>query len=145
MKKTAVVTGATSGLGRALVHGLARRGFRLVVPCRSLDKAEALRTSLRLHCPGVELDFVPCDLADLAGVARCGEVIAARHPVIDLVVANAAITSSRRTLTPQGVEMTFAVNHLSHFVLIHWLLDNLFTHSRVITVASSGARWGRAC
>lgn len=143
MKKTAVVTGATAGLGRALAHRLVRRGYKLVIPCRGLEKAEALRASLTLRFPQVELDFLPCDLADLASVARCGEAIAARHPVIDLIVANAATVSPRKILTPQGVERTFAVNHLAHFVLVHWLLDNLFTHSRVITVASSGARWAR--
>ena len=141
MRKTAVVTGATSGLGRALAHNLARRGFDLIVPCRSLRKAEALRSSVALHSPGAALDFIHCDLSDLDAVARCGDRIALKHPVIDLIVANAATVSTGRALSAQGLELTFAVNHLAHFLLVNRLLDNLFTHSRVITVASSGARW----
>ena len=142
MKKTAVITGATRGLGWALAHHLGRAGYRLVLPWRSSDRAEALRDSLKFHAPGVELDFIACDLADLKSVARCGESLAERHPVIDLVIANAATVSPRRSLTPQGVELTFAVNHLAHFVLLQWLAANLYTHSRVIVVASSGARRG---
>jgi len=143
VKKTAVVTGATSGIGRALVNDLARRGFRLVLPCRDPDKALALRAEVCLHSPGAQFDFVPCDLADLASVRKCGQLIADRHPVVDLVVACAATVEPRKTLTRQGVERTLAVNHLAHFTLIHWLLGNFYVHSRVILVASSAARWAR--
>ena len=123
-----------------LAHSLARRGYRLVIPCRSLARADSLRSGICLHTPAAELDFVLCDLADLAAVQRAGQGIAERHPVIDLVVANAATVSPRLAFSPQGVERTFAVNHLSHFVLVQWLFGNLYTHSRILSVASSGAR-----
>ena len=129
-------------MGWVLAHNLARRGYALVLPCRSLNKAESLRTSILLHSAGAILDFVPCDLADLSSVQRCARTIAERHPVIDLVIANAASVAREKTLSAQGVELTFAVNHLAHYVLVQWLAANLYTHSRVILVASSGARWG---
>jgi len=142
VKKTAVITGATSGVGRCLAHKLASRGFKLVVPCRSLDNADRLRREIRRQTPGAELDFVLCELSDLRSVKKCGEIIAEKHPVIDLVVANAAVVSPEKVLTPQGVELTFAVNHLAHFVLLQWLVGNLYIHSRVLIVASSTAKWG---
>lgn len=141
MKKTAVITGATGGLGAALAADLARRGYRLVLPCRNADKGFALRAEILLHCPKAELDFLPCNLADLADVAKCGQAIAARHPVIDLVVANAATVEQNYCQSAQGIEKTFAVNHLAHFTLAHWLLPRLYVHSRLIFVASGAARY----
>ena len=126
-----------------LAHDLARRGYRLVLPCRSQEKALALRNAICLHSPRTEFDFVLCDLADLASVSRCAQHIARHHPVIDLMVANAATVEPTLALSAQGVERTFAVNHLAHCTLIWWLLENLYVHSRVLVVASSAAKWAR--
>jgi len=142
VKKTAVVTGATGGLGYALASTLSKQGYRLVLPCRNIDKAEGLRTSLAVNHPGALLDFIPCDLSDLASVRDCGRTIRDRYPVIDLVVANAATVEPRRILTAQSIERTFAVNHLAHFLLISWLIPSFYIHSRLVFVASSSARRG---
>jgi NAD(P)-dependent dehydrogenase (short-subunit alcohol dehydrogenase family) len=143
MKKTAVITGATGGIGAALAKTLVRRGYRLVLPCRNADKCKELAEDIRLGNPTAELDFVLCDLSDLNSVASCGEKIIRRHPVIDLVIANAATVEPVFAASAQGIEKTFAVNHLAHFTLISWLLNNLFVHSRIVVVASSAARYGR--
>jgi NAD(P)-dependent dehydrogenase (short-subunit alcohol dehydrogenase family) len=139
VKKTAVVTGATGGIGHVLAATLCREGYRLVLPCRSIDKAEALRSHLGVHLPGCLLDFIPCELSDLASVQVCASTILDRYPVIDLVIANAATVEPKLTLTPQSIERTFAVNHLAHFVLLSWLMARFYVHSRVIFVASSAA------
>lgn len=143
MRKTAVITGATGGIGAELASALARRGYKLVLPCRSISKAQALRAAIQLHSPATEFDFLPCNLSDLASVAKCARAIAERHPVIDLVIANGATVQPARTFSAQGVEMTFAVNHLAHFTLVSWLARNLYVHSRVIFVASSSAFRGQ--
>lgn len=139
MKKTAVVTGATGGLGWVLVSTLSQQGYRLVLPCRSLDKAEALRSQLAVHNPKASLDFIPCDLADLASVRDCARAIRDRYPVIDLMVANAATVEPERMFSAQSIERTFAVNHLAHFLLTSWLMSRFYVHSRLIFVASSAA------
>jgi len=142
VKKTAVITGATGGVGSALARDLARRGYRLILPCRNPDKCQTLAENIRLGNPAAELEFILCDLSDLNSVARCGRKIIARHPVIDVVIANAATVEPLFATSAQGIEKTFAINHLAHFALLSWLLDNLFVHSRIIVVASSAARYG---
>lgn len=110
-----------------------------MLPCRSIDKAEALRSQLAVHISGCLLDFIPCDLSDLASVQACASTIRDRYPVIDLVIANAATVEPKLSLTPQSIERTFSVNHLAHFVLLSWLMNRFYVHSRVLFVASSAA------
>jgi len=144
MQKIAVVTGATSGIGAALVHKLARERYKLVIPCRDASKASRLRASILLHSPRVETDFIPCQLDNLNSVRKCAETVQHRYPVIDLVVANAGVYPRRLELSPQGVERSFAVNHLSHFVLLAWLLPNLYRRTRIVVTGSSAHYKGSA-
>lgn len=143
MKRTAVITGATGGIGQALAHALARRGYRLVLPFRDADRAQALRHAIAIHSPETVFDFIPCDLADFSAVAKCAKTILERHPVIDLFIANAATVETHLQFNRQGVEKTFAVNYLAHFILLSWIRRNFFVHSRVIWLGSTGARWAR--
>jgi retinol dehydrogenase 14 len=130
-------------MGRVLVAELVASGYRMVLPCRDLDRAEALRLQVQLINPKAVLDFVRCDLADLASVARCARTILQRYPVIDLFIANAATVEITKSHSVQGIEKTFAVNHLAHFVLLSWLIPVLYVHSRAIFLSSSSAWRGR--
>ncbi len=137
MQKIAVVTGATSGIGTALAHQLARERYKLVIPCRDAGKAASLRAGMLIHCPRVQTDFIPCDLEDLLSVRRCAEAIRQRYPIIELLICNAGILLRRAKRSNQGIESTFAVNHLAHFVLVAWLLPNLYRRSRIVITSSN--------
>jgi NAD(P)-dependent dehydrogenase (short-subunit alcohol dehydrogenase family) len=134
--RLAVVTGATGGIGLEIARGLARRGARLVLPCRNAAKGAAVRDALRADAGGdAAVDLVPMDLEDLESVragARSIEALAAGHPV-DLLVENAGIWPMRYARTRQGHEIAFGVNVLAHFALRRWLAESgLLPNARVV-------------
>jgi len=134
--RLAVVTGATGGIGLEIARGLARRGARLVLPCRNPAKGAAVRDALRGDRAGeASIDLVPMDLEDLESVregARAIEALAAGRP-LDLLVENAGIWPARYARTRQGHEIAFGVNVLAHFALRRRLAQSgLLPHSRVV-------------
>ncbi|QFG24500.1 oxidoreductase [Actinomadura sp. WMMB 499] len=145
--RTAVVTGANTGIGRAVAEALARRGARVVMACRDRAKAEAARRAM-LDGTGLDPDRLAVrhlDLGDLSGVARfAGEFLGAADR-LDLLVNNAGLAFVDRSRTADGFETHFGVNHLGHLALTLRLLPALVAtpHSRVVTVTSVGHRLGR--
>ncbi|MEX0172391.1 oxidoreductase [Streptomyces sp. LMG1-1-1.1] len=140
-----VVTGANSGLGLATTRALARRGGRVVLAVRDEEKGRAAASGLAAD--GVEaglLDVRRLDLADLDSVRAFAARIRAEHPRLDVLVNNAGVMAPPRTLSPQGHELQFAVNHLGHFALTGLLLDLLAAgrDPRVVTVSSINHRQG---
>jgi NAD(P)-dependent dehydrogenase (short-subunit alcohol dehydrogenase family) len=142
--RTAVVTGATSGIGLWTALGLAKAGAKVVMVCRNAGRgADAKAFIARMR--GVEPDIVLSDFADLTTVKRAAETIAGRYPKVDILVNNAGLFSPGRALTKDGYEMTFAVNHLAPFLLTNLLLPVLAAggepgrHARIATVASVAA------
>jgi retinol dehydrogenase 12 len=135
--QTALVTGGNTGIGRATAEGLAGRGARVYVACRSVAKGEAAVTAIRAATGNDEVFSLPLDLADLGSVRACAEGFLARGEPLDLLVNNAGV-GGVRGLTRQGFELTFGVNHLGHFLLTRLLLDRLTSSApaRVVTVAS---------
>jgi len=136
--RLAVVTGATGGIGLEIARGLARRGARLILPCRNPAKGAAVRDGLRADGAGqVAVDLVPMDLEDLDSVregARSIEAWAGGHPV-DLLVENAGIWPARYARTRQGHEIAFGVNVLAHFALRRCLEESgLLARARVVIV-----------
>jgi len=134
--RLAVVTGATGGIGLEIARGLARRGARLILPCRNPAKGAALRDQLRSDGAAADgVDLVAMDLEDLDSVregARSIEALAGGHGV-DLLVENAGIWPVRYARTRQGHEIAFGVNVLAHFLLRRRLEESgLLGQARVV-------------
>jgi protochlorophyllide reductase len=140
--RTALITGANSGLGLETARALAQRGARVVVACRSLAKAEATCQDLAGDGGG-ELIPLELNLADLASVRHGAAEIAARWSAIDLLLNNAGVMAPPRQLSAQGFELQFAVNHLGHFALTQQLLPVLRPGARVVHVSSGASYFGR--
>jgi len=135
--QTYLLTGATSGIGRATALALAGRGARLVLACRSAERARALVEQVEAGSGPGRAVAVPLDLADLASVRACAAGVVARGEPVHVLVNNAGVAGVRGS-TAQGFELTFGVNHLGHFLLTGLLLDGLgdAAPGRVVTLAS---------
>jgi NAD(P)-dependent dehydrogenase (short-subunit alcohol dehydrogenase family) len=149
--KTILVTGATSGIGLAAAKELARRGARVEVvgrdPARTAAAVEAVReaaSDVRDGAGAGEVSSLLCDLSSQAEVRRLADAFRSRHDRLHVLVNNAGGVHRTRRTTVDGIEATFATNHLSHFLLTHLLLDLLVASApaRVVTVASVGHRSG---
>jgi NAD(P)-dependent dehydrogenase (short-subunit alcohol dehydrogenase family) len=140
--KTAVVTGANSGLGLITARELARVGADVVLACRNTAKGEEAAAAILQEVPGAGLVVRALDLADLASVHAFAE--AQRSPV-DLLVNNAGVMGIPRSHTKDGFEMQFGTNHLGHFALTGLLLGKLLetTEPRVVTLSSTAHKMGR--
>jgi NAD(P)-dependent dehydrogenase (short-subunit alcohol dehydrogenase family) len=138
----AVVTGANSGIGKAIATGLAARGFHLVLVCRDAGRAEAARRDVAAVGGAGPVDVLLCDLDRPSSVEALAATIGERHPKIDVLVNNAGLYLSERRLTPEGRETMFAVNHLAPFLLTYRLADKL-AGARVVTVSSAAHRYTR--
>jgi retinol dehydrogenase 14 len=142
--KTVLITGGTSGIGKATATALAAMGARVVVTGRNEERGERAVEEIRRESGG-EVSLMLADLAVQADVRRLAEEFQERHDRLDVLVNNAGVVQSERTETPDGIETTLAVNHLAPFLLTNLLLDLLkrSASSRVITVASEAERWAR--
>ena len=138
--RTALITGANSGLGLESARALAAKGARVLLACRSLEKANAAAAALQEDSCG-ELIPLELDLADLESVQRA----AAQVEQLDLLLNNAGVMAPPRTLSRQGFELQFAVNHLGHVALTQALLPLLkqSPSGRVVHVSSGAAYFGR--
>ena len=138
-----VVTGASSGVGLETARAFVRSGAHVVLVCRNPAKTDAVRRHLEREAKG-PIDRVIADLARLDEVRRAADELLTRFPAIHVLVNNAGLHSTSRTLTPDGFETVFAVNHLSSFLLTRLLLDRMkeSAPARIIQVNSQGHRFG---
>jgi NAD(P)-dependent dehydrogenase (short-subunit alcohol dehydrogenase family) len=143
--KTVVITGATSGIGAIAAERLAQMGARIVLVARDRGRGEAMLAKLNAAGPGLSHAVHYADLARLAEVKRVGAAIAAAEPRIDVLVNNAGAIFSRRAVTADGLERTFALNHMSYFVLTALLLERLVAGApaRIVNTASNAHRKGK--
>jgi NAD(P)-dependent dehydrogenase (short-subunit alcohol dehydrogenase family) len=129
-----MVTGATSGLGLATARQLASRGATVILVGRDAAKCAAVAASMSSG----SVDWLVADFADGDAVRRLAAQAEERHPRIEVLVNNAGATYPRRRLTPEGVELTLAVNHLAPFLLTTLLLHRLreSAPARIVNVSS---------
>jgi NAD(P)-dependent dehydrogenase (short-subunit alcohol dehydrogenase family) len=138
--KVALITGGTSGIGRAAA--LAAMGAEVVVTGRSKERGEAAVGGIRETSGNERVSLMLADLAAQAEVRALAEGFRERHARLDVLVNNAGLIQSQRTQTPDGLELTLAVNHLAPFLLTNQLLDMLkeSAPSRIVTVSSEARR-----
>ncbi len=141
--KVALLTGATSGIGRAIATGLAGEGATVVVLARDPGRGEAASTEIRRAAPGAKVEVIRGDLASQDSVRRAVQEFQSRYARLDVLVCAAGVFHKSRSETMDGIESTFAVNYLSHFLLANLLKESLerAAPSRVVFVAS---RYGGA-
>ena len=142
--KVALITGGTSGIGKATATALAAMGADVVVVGRDPERGERAAAEIRAQTGG-RVDLALANLASQAEVRNLAEEFRRRYDRLDVLVNNAGLVQSERTETPDGIETQLAVNHLAPFLLTNLLLDLLkkSAPSRIITVSSDGHRWGK--
>ena len=138
--RVVVVTGATSGLGRAAVNRLARLGADLVITGRNADRTEAAATELRNETGNPSITGVAADMGDLEQVRALADAVLGHRDRLDVLVHNAGALTAERTDTADGIESTVASQVVGPFLLTTLLLDRLRSSapSRVVTMSSGG-------
>jgi NAD(P)-dependent dehydrogenase (short-subunit alcohol dehydrogenase family) len=138
-----VITGATSGVGYQAAKRLAQGGAHIVIVCRNKEKAARVQAEL-VRAGNTQIDVVLADFSRLTEVREAAGTLLANYPHIDVLVNNAGIHNTRRTLTEDGLETVFCVNHLASFLLTRLLLPRLYESApaRIIQVNSQGHRFG---
>jgi NAD(P)-dependent dehydrogenase (short-subunit alcohol dehydrogenase family) len=142
--KVVVITGATSGVGRIAAERLAAQGARIIIVARDQRRAERSLTRLREIAPRIAHKAHIADLLSLADTTQVGDRIAVEEPRIDVLINNAGNIFATRAVTADGLERTFALNHMAYFVLTHQLRDRLIASApaRIVNTAS-GAHHGQ--
>jgi NAD(P)-dependent dehydrogenase (short-subunit alcohol dehydrogenase family) len=137
--KTCLVTGATSGIGKEAAGKLARQGATVVVAGRNPEKCAATVQEIRRQTGNPSVEYLLADLSSQRQVRQLAEEFKSRYQRLDVLVNNAGAIVLFRRQSADGIEMTFALNHLSYFLLTSLLLDSLISSSpsRVVNVASS--------
>jgi len=142
--RTAVITGASSGLGLENARVLARRGAHVVLATRDPDRTATATTRIMRAVPGASLEHLPLDLADLASVRAAARALEAQHEHIDILIANAGVMGTPARTTQDGFELQMGVNHLGHAALVASMLPLLAAapQGRIVVVSSAMARAG---
>ena len=143
--KTAVITGANSGLGYETARALAAKGAAVILACRNLDKGQQAVAAIQQHTPHATLELMPLNLADLSDVRRFAHAYAQKFDQLHLLINNAGVMATPYRETADGFEMQFGTNHLGHFALTGHLLPLLLATptARVVTVSSNLHKQGQ--
>jgi NAD(P)-dependent dehydrogenase (short-subunit alcohol dehydrogenase family) len=137
-KKVVVVTGVTSGIGKALAMGSARSGENFVLVARDAQRGSMVQEEIKSQTQNPDIDLVLSDLSSLSSVRNAAVIIKSKHENIDVLTNNAVIYKSRRELSIDGFELMFVTNHLGPFLLTHLLLDPLMTSgsARILNISA---------
>jgi NAD(P)-dependent dehydrogenase (short-subunit alcohol dehydrogenase family) len=140
--KTVVITGGTSGIGEVAAVALAKMGARIVLVARDRSRGDAALGQLRRSAPGLPHSVHFADLSRLAEMKRVAAEIADQEPRIDVLINNAGAIFGTRQLTEDGLERTFALNHMAYFVLTEGLRQRLSASgtARIVNTASEAHR-----
>jgi NAD(P)-dependent dehydrogenase (short-subunit alcohol dehydrogenase family) len=142
--KTVLITGATSGIGTVTALELARKGANVVMMVRNATKGEEVRNTIIRETGNDRVEVILADLAVLADVRRAAEQFKRQHQRLDVLINNAGLFLNSRKESAEGYELTFATNHLSHFLLTELLRETLIASApaRVVTVSSEAHQGG---
>jgi NAD(P)-dependent dehydrogenase (short-subunit alcohol dehydrogenase family) len=142
--KICLITGATSGIGKETAIELAAREAILVLPVRDIMKGETLKDEILEKSPGAQIEIIPCDLASFDSIRSFTDSFKSRYQQLHLLINNAGLWEFKKKLSEDGIEMTFAVNHLAPFLMTNLLLDTIqeSAPARIINVSSESHRRG---
>lgn len=145
MSKTVIVTGASDGIGLECASQLAAQGHHVVLVGRNPGKVAAAEERIRLESPDAPVESFVCDFASLADVRELAGQLLSSYPRIDVLVSNAGTVFDKRTVTEDGNEATFQVNHLSGFLLTELLLDRIVASApaRIVITSSVASYRGK--
>ncbi len=137
--KVVLVTGATNGIGKVTALELAKKGARVVITGRNLDKTRNTAGEIRMKSGNPDVDCLVADLSSQAQVRQLANDFRQRYNRLDVLVNNAGAIFGHRQVTIDGYEMTFAFNHLAYFLLTNLLLDRLQASApaRIVNVSSA--------
>ncbi len=143
--KTAIVTGANTGIGLETAVDFAQRNGRVILACRNQAKGEAAVEEVKKRSGNNNVTFMELDLASLESVRGFCALVLDSEAQIDILVNNAGVMACPPTKTVDGFEMQFGVNHLGHFLLTNLLLDRLkqAPSARIVNVSSSAHKRGK--
>jgi len=143
--KTAIITGATSGIGKVTALAIAREGAHLVLPVRNMEKGEALREEIISETGNKSIELMSCDLASLDSIRSFAKSFLTKYDQLHLLVNNAGLWESKRKESSDGIEMNFAVNHLAPFLMTNLLLDVIkkSAPARIINVSSTAHKYAK--
>jgi NAD(P)-dependent dehydrogenase (short-subunit alcohol dehydrogenase family) len=142
-KHVCVLTGATSGVGYHVAKRLAQGGASLILVCRNLEKAMRVQNELERDY-GIPVKTMQADFSNLMDVRKVADLILEGSPRIDVLINNAGLHNTKRTLTADGIETVFCVNHLASFLFTRLLLPRILESApaRIIQINSQGHRFG---
>lgn len=143
--KICLITGATSGIGFITAQALAQQGFRVVLVGRDATRGTNSVDQIKRATGNDAVDLLLADLSSQADIAKLAQTFQSRYERLDVLVNNAGAMFTKRQVSVDGFEMTFALNHLGYFLLTHLLLDMLKASApcRIVNVASNAHRGGR--
>ena len=143
--KTAIITGANTGIGLETAVDFAKRNARVILACRSKEKGEAAVVQVKKRSGNENVVFLKLDLSSLESVRTFSSKVLASEPHIDILVNNAGVMACPYSKTADGFEMQIGVNHLAHFLLTHLLLDRMkeTPSARIVNVSSLAHHWGK--
>jgi NAD(P)-dependent dehydrogenase (short-subunit alcohol dehydrogenase family) len=140
--KTVLITGATAGIGLVTARELAGMGAQITLVSRNAAKLMTAAEQIKTQTGNTNVEYIAADLATRTGVNQTAFEFKKRHTRLDVLINNAGALFTERQVTPDGLELTFALNHLSYFLLTMLLLETLkaSTAGRVVNVASDAHR-----
>ncbi len=143
--KLCIVTGANTGIGKETALGLARLGATVVMVCRDRERGEAAQREIKQKSGNSNVDLMLCDFSSQNSIRQFVRDFTERHNRLDVLVNNAGVVLRQHSMTEDGLESTFAINHLGYFLVTNLLLDVLkkSAPSRIVNVASTAHKYGK--
>ncbi len=141
-QQSILITGANNGIGKITAQSLAKQGAHIIMVCRSEEKGTKAKEDIVRQTGNSQVDLMLCDLSSQASILEFGLAFRERYSKLDVLVNNAGGMFGERKFTVDGLEMTFALNHLGYFLTTHYLLDALKagTNPRIVNVSSEAHR-----
>jgi NAD(P)-dependent dehydrogenase (short-subunit alcohol dehydrogenase family) len=143
--KVCIVTGANTGIGKETALGLAKLGASVVMVCRDRQRGEEALRDIKQKTGNDNVELMLCDFSSQRSIKQFAAEFAQQHERLDVLVNNAGVVLRGHSMTEDGVESTFAINHLGYFLVTNLLLDLLkrSAPSRIVNVASAAHRYGK--
>jgi NAD(P)-dependent dehydrogenase (short-subunit alcohol dehydrogenase family) len=144
MKKSCLITGASSGIGKEAAKQLAQSGHHVIMVCRDQRRGQAALEEIKMQAPSSTVDLLIADLSSQSAIRSLADTVCERYSRLDVLINNAGVVLTHRETSVDGFEKTLATNHLGPFLLTNLLLDLMKSSSpsRIVNVSSAIHKWG---